>query len=279
VKVLLLGARGYLGEQFLRLFPDALTPHVDIADRGAIATILDVEKPDIVINAAGKTGRPNVDWCEEHKEETIHSNVLGPLVLREECATRAIYWVHMSSGCVYEGDKGGAGFSEDDAPNFSGSFYSRSKAWSDQILSEVTDAKGGILILRIRMPFDGSRADRNLIMKLAKYPRVLDAENSLTYLPDFLSAAKVLIAKRAKGVFNIVNPGVVSPFVIMQRYRAIVDSAHTFERLSIAQLSEVARAGRSNCVLDTTKLKNAGVTLRPIAEAVDDALRQIAAAR
>src|SRR3989344_2091165 len=118
-----------MGQQFLSLFPDAITPHFDIADRTAVIAELDRVKPDIVINAAGKTGRPNVDWCEDHKEETLHANVTGAVVLLEECRKRGIYWVHMSSGCIYTGDNNGAGFSEEDAPNFDGSFYSRTKAW------------------------------------------------------------------------------------------------------------------------------------------------------
>ena len=73
-----------MGQHFLKLFPDAQTPNVDIATKHEIALSLD-EQPDIVINCAGKTGHPNVDWCEDHKMETLRSNVTGPLVLLEEC--------------------------------------------------------------------------------------------------------------------------------------------------------------------------------------------------
>ncbi|MDO8469092.1 MAG: sugar nucleotide-binding protein, partial [Candidatus Peribacter sp.] len=109
MKVLLFGGRGYMGEQFLKIFPKALIPPVDIADPAAVAEVLDREKPDVVINAAGKTGVPNVDWCEDHKLETMHANVLGPIVLAEQCGKRGIYWVHLSSGCIYEGQKGKKG--------------------------------------------------------------------------------------------------------------------------------------------------------------------------
>ena len=33
------------------------------------------EKPDFVINAAGFTGKPNVDACENQKSETVAGNV------------------------------------------------------------------------------------------------------------------------------------------------------------------------------------------------------------
>ena len=266
-KVLIFGGRGYLGRAFQSLYSSALCPDVDIADVSAVAEILDREKPDVVINAAGKTGRPNIDWCEEHKEETLRSNLTGPLVLLEECSQRNIYWVHLSSGCIYEGDKGGRGFTEEDPPNFTGSFYSRVKGWADQVLGEFP-----VLILRLRMPFDGSTNERNLLMKLRKYPKVLDVQNSLTYLPDFLSAAKTLIERRWTGIYNIVNPGTVSPYEIMALYKKIAVHDHPCERLSLKDLSSVVRAARSNCVLSIAKLQREGIVLPDVHRRVEEAL-------
>lgn len=266
-KILIFGARGYLGGAFREVYPEAQCPEVDIADAHAVGEVLDREKPDIVINAAGKTGRPNIDWCETHKEETLRSNLTGPLLLLEECGKRGIYWVHLSSGCIYEGDKGGGGFTEDDPPNFFGSFYSRVKGWADQILREFP-----VLILRLRMPFDGSTNERNLLMKLRKYHKVLDVKNSLTYLQDFLSAAKTLIERRRTGIFNIVNPGTISPYEIMELYKKFVQSEHAVERLTLENLSSVVRAARSNCVLLTEKLRAEGMHFPDVHERVEDAL-------
>ena len=133
-----------------------------------------------------------------------------------------------------------------------------------------------VLNLRLRMPFDGSRSQRNLLMKLIKYPKVLDTENSITYLPDFLSAAETLIAKRKTGTYNVVNPGAISPYRIIQLYAEIMDPAHRFERLTLDDLSTVVKAGRSNCVLSTAKLSGEGITLRPVEEAVKEALQSLA---
>ncbi len=235
--------------------------------------MLDDLKPEIVINCAGKTGRPNVDWCEDHKEETLRANVTGAIILMEECLSRGIYLVHMSSGCIYTGDNGGKGFSEEDPPNFFGSFYSRTKAWSDQIMKDFD-----VLTLRLRMPFDGSLSDRNLLMKLRKYPRVLDVRNALTYLPDFLRVAEKLIAKRKTGVYNVTNPGAVSPYRAMEMYRDIVDPSHSFERLSLDDLSDVVKAGRSNCILSTEKLKEEGLELKPAEAALREALLSVKSA-
>ncbi len=268
MKVLLFGGRGYMGEQFLKIYPDALTPHVDIADPAAVAEVLDRAKPDVVINAAGKTGVPNVDWCEDHKAETMHANVLGPIVLAEECGKRGIYWVHLSSGCIYEGDNEGRGFAETDEPNFTGSFYSRTKALAERALREFP----GILILRLRMPFDGSPHPKNLITKLAKYAKVNDEENSITCLGDFLEASKKLIEQRATGIHNMVNEGTISPYRIMELYREIVDPGHRFVRLPLPAQASVTKVGRSNCILSTEKLKGEGITMRPIEDAVKASL-------
>lgn len=272
-RILIFGARGYLGGAFRESYPGATCPNIDIADASAVAGVLDREKPDLVINAAGKTGRPNIDWCEEHREETLRSNLTGPLVLLEECGKRGIEWVHLSSGCIYEGykgQKGDRGFTEEDPPNFFGSFYSRVKGWCDQILREFTepvDGRGGILLLRLRMPFDGSKNERNLLVKLRKYEKVLDIQNSLTYLPDFLRAAKLLIARRRTGIYNVVNPGTISPYEIM------VMATSNPKRLTLADLPNVVRAARSNCILSTAKLQGEGITLPDVHQRVEEALR------
>lgn len=270
MKVLLFGGRGYMGEWFRRIFPDAILPSVDIADAHGVAEVLDHEKPDIVINTAAKTGRPNIDWCEDHKGETLHSNVTGPLVLLEECMKRNLYWVHLSSGCIYQGDNGGKGFSEDDPPNFFGSFYSQTKAWADQILKEFP-----VLILRLRMPFDDTRSERSLVNKLLKYSRVLDVKNSLTYLPDFIEVAHTLIKKKRTGTFNIVNRGVLSPYEVMEMYKKFVQKDHIFERLTLDQLPEVAKAGRSNCILSTSKLEREGITLPDVHQRLEEVMRKL----
>ena len=269
-KVIIFGGRGYIAGHLKSVYPDAVFPEVDICDALSVGKILDLEKPGIVINAAGKTGKPNVDWCEDHKLETILSNVQGPLNLLDACSKRGIYWVHIGSGCTYEGDNGGRGFTEVDPPNFTGSFYSRSKLWIDQILKDFP-----VLQLRLRMPFDGTTHPRNLISKIKNYPKVLDEQNSLTYLPDFLLAAKTLIAKRKTGIYNIVNPGTVSPYQIMVRYREIVDPKHVFDRLTVQNLGNVVKAGRSNCILSSEKIALEGVKMLPVREAVDEALKAL----
>ena len=98
---------------------------------------LDRVKPTRVINTAGARGSPNVDWCEDHKDYTVRSNIIGAANLVDCCFVRGIHITHFASGCIYDQDEAhpldGTGFTEEDAPNFWGSFYSYSKMVSEKV--------------------------------------------------------------------------------------------------------------------------------------------------
>ena len=106
-------------------------------NREATAKVLDDYKPTHVLNAAGCTGRPNVDWCEDNKEATIRSNVIGTMNLTDLCFQRGIHITVFATGCIYHYDEahpiGGKGFVEEDPGNFSGSFYSLTKAKVEEV--------------------------------------------------------------------------------------------------------------------------------------------------
>lgn len=228
---------------------------------------LDRERPSVLINAVGKTGKPNIDWCETNKPETLQSNVSAAVNLATECAKRGIYFVHLGSGCIYSGYPEG-GFKETDAPNFYGpQFYAKTKIISEMALAELPG-----LILRIRMPIDDRPSSRNLIDKLLRYPKVIDAPNSMTTVPHLLPVMSQLISLRREGVYNLVNPGLISAGEIMRMYQSIVDPYHKFEQMSLKELDQVTLGKRSNCHLSTAKLASEGLELPEIHQAVEECL-------
>ena len=268
-KILIFGP-GWLGHKFKDYLYAELTD-VDITDAHAVSDILDRIRPHIVLNAAGKTGKPNVDWCEDHKLETFASNVMGPLILFQECMKRNIFLAHLSSGCVFDGESPGhAGFTENDPAN-PVSFYSWTKAQTDELLKKFP-----VLILRIRMPVDKEPSPRNLITKLANYTSVIDVENSITVIDDLMFATQKLIQKRKTGIYNVVNPGTVKHKDILLWYKEIVDPTHTYTLITKEELFSkgLAKAGRSNCVLDTTKLQSEGILLKNAKERVIECLKE-----
>ncbi len=271
---LLIVGNGYIASRMKQAWPDARSSDVRIDDRAALARVLEEIKPDAVVNTAGRTGTPNVDWCETHQEETYRSNVVGALVLAEECRTRNIYLLHLGSGCIFYGASPDPhGWLEDDFANPVG-FYSRTKYAADLILSRLS----GVGIARLRMPIDWISSPRNLINKLAAYPQVIDVENSATVIEDLLSACRELIDKRGEGVFHVVNPGTLRHRDLIALYEKYVDPSHHNEWISDEELvtSGLATKQRSNCILQSPRLAALSITMRPIAEALEDTMQRYA---
>lgn len=268
MKVYVFGATGYFGSHFVKYFQDkkweVLTERVDIRDFGAVQKILEKTKPAVVLNCAGVTGTPNVDWCETHKEETALININGAINLASACSKLNIYFAHLGSGCVYSGDGGRKnGFLEIDEPNFEGSFYSRTKAVSEKIIDEMN-----ALQLRVRIPIEGKSHAKNVIDKLLNYPKIVNIENSFTIVEDFIPATYELIKRREKGIFNMTNKGSMNHKFLMENYRKIMDLDQKFEYMDEEGLAKVTCAARSNCVLDTEKRERLGISMPEIKERI-----------
>lgn len=104
-RFLLWGAGGWVAGHLETLLHSqgkhVVSTSVRMENQAEVCKILDAIKPTHVINCAGKTGRPNVDWCEVHKLETIRSNVVGTLILADECERRGIHITIMATGCMF----------------------------------------------------------------------------------------------------------------------------------------------------------------------------------
>lgn len=110
-------------------------------DREQVIAELEKYKPTHVLNCAGCTGRPNVDWCEDNREETIRSNVIGTINLTDCCFLKNIHCTVFATGCIYTYDEahpiGGPGYKETDPANFDGSFYSETKAYTENVSNSL----------------------------------------------------------------------------------------------------------------------------------------------
>ena len=266
---------GYLGNRFSNFLQDSIISYSRINTIDDISLQIQEHNPDIVINCIGKTGRPNIDWCEEHREETFFSNVAVPTLMAEACTNADVRMVHIGSGCIYQTDRcSGIGFSENDKPNYKGSFYSKTKIFAEDILSEYNN----VLQLRIRMPIDDMPSPRNLIDKLVGYKQVIgDIPNSVTCIPDLMTTAKILMDRKETGIFNVTNSGAITHEQILHMYKNIVDSSYKMpEFVGLEKLKELTLTGRSNCILYNARLEGKGIEMRHVLEAVEDCMRQYA---
>lgn len=287
--VLLIGSNGYVGSAFARRLASRGLPFTcanraelgACPDRQRLLDLLRTTRPEFIVCAAGYTGKPNVDACERHRTDCIAGNVVLPGLLAEVCAELDLPWGLVSSGCIYNGpgpEGRSDGFAETDPPNFSFrsppcSFYSGSKALGEEV---VLSASGGrCYIWRLRIPFDSTDNSRNYLSKLMRYERLLQAENSLSHLGDFVESALACHERSLPfGIYNLTNPGSVTTRQVTEMIRAAGLTQKDFRFFeSEAEFMETAAiTPRSNCVLNTAKAEAAGLPMRPVAEALEHAL-------
>ena len=307
----LLGASGYFGQAFAeelrrrnQPFTALSRAQLDYARFEVLLRFLRETKPAFLINAAGYTGKPNVDACEIARAETLQGNALLPQTIAHACAAAGLPWGHISSGCIFTGAKileNGTwrvekdlskpefkklaetnpaaihGFTENDEPNFSFrqppcSFYSGTKALGEEAVAGV----GQVYIWRPRIPFDEFDNARNYLSKLQRYSKVYDNVNSISYRGDFARACLDLWERRAAfGIYNVTNPGFVTARQVVGWIEKILKPARRFEFWHDDEefYRTAAKTPRSNCVLDVSKLLATGVKMRPVEEALEYALR------
>ena len=274
---LVFGKNGWIGGIVIRLLREkgytVYEAESRLENMQDVAAELDKTKPDYVIDAAGLTGRPNVDWCEFHKEDVIRVNVVGTVALADACWKRKIPCTIYATGCIYEYNDShpmgsGIGFTEEDEPNFKGSFYSYTKTLAEKLLREYSN----VLLLRVRMPISDDLNPRNFVTKISKYERVVDIPNSMSVLHDLLPASIEMTVHGLKGVYNFTNPGVISHNQILELYKKYIDPEFTWKNFSLEEQAKILAAGRSNNELDSSKLveacKQFGIVIPPIQESI-----------
>jgi dTDP-4-dehydrorhamnose reductase len=214
-------------------------------------------------------------------------------------------WGHVSSGSIYVGakvaDRGRMriekdlnqpetrrlfaehpeniyGFTEWDEPNFSFrhtpcNFYSGTKALAEEAIRGV----GQSYVWRPRMLFNECDESRNLLWKLQNYAKAYDNVNSISHLGEFVRACLDLWEWQAPfGVYNVVNPGAVTTRQMIEMIQRILKPDRCFEYWEGNEefYHYGAKAARSNCILDASKLLALGVKMRPVEEALEDALQR-----
>jgi dTDP-4-dehydrorhamnose reductase len=310
--ILLLGASGYIGEAFAKELQRRKTDFIPLSRKqvdytrfDVLLDLLNTRKPEFVINAAGFTGKPNVDACELDKAGTLAGNTLLPQTIAHACVAAGVPWGHVSSGCVFSGAKVTVngqtrtekdmtkpelralaekspekihGFTETDTPNFSFrdgpcSFYSGSKALGEEAMAGI----GQSYVWRLRIPFDEIDGARNYLSKVQRYAKVYDNVNSISHRADFVRACLDLWQRRAPfGVYNVTNPGFVTTRQVMGLIEKSLKPARKFGFWSGDEefYHFAAKTPRSNCVMDVSKLLAAGVKIRPVGEALEDSLKK-----
>ena len=85
---------------------------LDISDHKRVSDLIDQEKPNIVINCAG---RNDIDFLENNPEKAKSINSISPEIIAKKCQQNNSRLIHISTDSVFDGKRGM--YSENDLPN------------------------------------------------------------------------------------------------------------------------------------------------------------------
>lgn len=220
-KVLIIGAKGMLGQELAKVFGADKNYQVfrwdlediDITYEPQIKVKILKLAPEIIINAAAYNA---VDKCEEPAEFEIARKINGLAVgyLAQFAKKLSAVFVHYSSDYVFDGRKK-EGYQEDDKPSPI-SRYGRSKLLGEK---KVQEAGGKFYLIRLQKLFGlsakSAAAKKSffetmlVLAKIKKEMQIVDEElANFTYAPDLAVRTKYLIENGLPcGIYHITNEG------------------------------------------------------------------------
>lgn len=221
-KVLILGAKGMLGQELVRVFAGTHevvawdVSDIDIADESQVKEKILPLKPRIIVNAAAYNA---VDKCEEPAENKLAEKIngLAPGYLARVARNLDALFVHYSTDYVFGGEKIG-GYAEADVPSPL-SNYGRSKLLGEQ---ETARVGGRYFIIRLQKLFGrpaqsvaAKKSFFEIMLALARDKKEIEAVDeelaNFTFASDLARQTKTLIENNVKlypyGIYHITNEG------------------------------------------------------------------------
>jgi len=220
LKVVVTGASGFIGRQFLTAFQDydvtgLCFSHprpglvaVDLRDADAVRSTLDNLQPNVIIHCAA---RPSADWCELNPQEARALNFAPTELLAKESARLGATIVFLSTDYIFDGTSGP--YCEMDMPNPI-NVYGRLKLEGEQAIRAITPNH---IIVRTTNVYGFDPESKNFLMAIlpqierGKHLNVaMDQCGNPTLVSDLCYVIRELVLKRATGTFHVTGPDLVS---------------------------------------------------------------------
>ncbi|HSG81497.1 MAG TPA: SDR family oxidoreductase [Gemmatimonadota bacterium] len=283
MKILVLGASGQLGHLLVqvgerrgltvlgtyRSHPRAGLLQLDLLDFEATRHTIQHIRPDWVVNCASWTW---VDGNEDDPQRAQRENVDTVAVAAAAVTESDARWCYLSSSYVFDGTSGRPYTEEDTMSPIS--VYARTKVQSEEI--SRTYFGSDALIVRTIVVWGPDPQEKNFAYQvigsaLSGKPMEVpvDQLGNPTYGPDLASALIQLLERGAGGTWNVAGPEEHMDRVSLARlFCRTLDLDDGFIRpVTTAELAQPARRPL-NASLATGKLADAGLALRPTADAL-----------
>ncbi len=214
MRYVILGSRGQLGKEFLRILDGEEVfeydlHNIDITDNSQLVSMVEKTKPGVVINCAAYN---QVDLAEEKSDLAYSVNRDAPQDLARICKERNIKLVHYSTNYVFDGNKSEP-YEINDPPNPI-SVYARSKFEGERGVLENNEKA---LVIRTSWVF--GEGVQNFIHKLNQWSqsrsvlKIVDDEVSTpTSTVDLAEATLKLLEEDVEGLVHVTNLGSCSRY-------------------------------------------------------------------
>ncbi|NIS51187.1 MAG: dTDP-4-dehydrorhamnose reductase [Aliifodinibius sp.] len=216
MKILIIGAKGMLGQELVKVFHGQEViawdrEDCDITNKEDIQAKIREQKPEVIINSAAYN---NVDKAEEEKDVADKINGYGVGYLAEVAKEIDSVLVHYSTEYVFDGENK-KGYREDDRPNPI-SAYGTSKYLGELELAKFTDKYYLIRLSRLFGKMgEGEGVKRSFVDTMVELSKtkdeldIVDEEvSSPTYAPDLARLTRnILEGDYEYGIYHGANSG------------------------------------------------------------------------
>lgn len=274
-RILIFG-NGQIGNLYLHYFRKkkiaVKIAKADITEINQIKRAVRSFRPTVVINTAAKT---NLEWCAQHKPEAFNVNVLGADNLARICDQKGIYFIHFSSGCIFQSKNRTDAKKETDKPQ-PAVFYSWTKVWAEDLIKFDKSKNFKYLILRPRQPVSAQVSYKNMLVKALTWTKFIDTPNTGTVLEDLMDWTWQLLKKKPVGTLHVANQGFSTPYKIGLLLKKHVLPSLEIRKISKRELDRMMPNKRVDTVLNIDKLKGLGIKVRPYQERLEETIIQLA---
>jgi len=263
IKVIITGSNGLLGQSLLALLlkekekynvfgfsrgenrsgrDDFSYLSIDLTKEENLKKTIREVQPNFIINTAAIT---LVDDCESNKEACDRLNIDVVQWLTEIAGEVNAHLIHLSTDFIFDGIKGY--YKETDIPN-PVSYYGLSKVKSEQVLLK---SKIDYTILRTILVygkvFSMSRSNivlwvKSMLEQGKEITIVNDQFRMPTYVDDLAMACKIVVDKKATGIYHISSNELMSVFEIAQEVATVFElDKNLIKPISSSALNQTAK--------------------------------------
>ncbi|MFZ8785178.1 dTDP-4-dehydrorhamnose reductase [Thermocrinis sp.] len=221
-KVLITGARGQLGKEFVKVlsskgidFVALERKDLDVTNFEKVYKTLKEINPSVVINCSAYN---QVDLAETEILKAFSTNAVGPYNLAIACREINAKLIHYSTDYVFDGIKKGL-YTEEDSPNPLNQ-YARSKLLGEELVKQVLE---DYLILRVSWVY--GEGTQNFLCKLEEWAKkqevlkvVVDEFSVPTSTKTITEVTLKAIDAGLTGLYHLTNSGYASRYEWAKEY-------------------------------------------------------------